>query len=294
MDGPLVSIVVPTYQQADFLAKALRSVVAQDYDHWEAIVVNNHSTDHTVDVVSSFADTRIRLVDFANAGVIAASRNRGIQLATGELIAFLDSDDEWFPTKLRRCVSAFSGDVELVCHAERWIGGSKPERVVHYGPRERATYERLLLEQNCISTSAVVVRATTLAAVGGFDTRAELATAEDYDLWLRLARRGTPMEFLPEVLGVWRRHDSSASAATDRHLAAELAVVNSHLAAGRYPHGRVRRRIARCHYTAGRGHHAKGDKRAALASLGRSLAIHPFTLRPWIALALLAVPGRPR
>jgi teichuronic acid biosynthesis glycosyltransferase TuaG len=293
-DRPLVSIVLPTFQQADFLAAALCSVVAQDYEHWEAIVVDNHSTDHTIDIVNSVGDPRIRRVDFANHGVIAASRNHGIELATGELIAFLDSDDEWLPAKLRRCVSAMSDGAELVCHSERWVGGAKADRVVHYGPAERATYERLLLDQNCISTSAVVVRASTLAAVGGFDTRVEFTTAEDYDLWLRLARRGTQMAFLPEVLGTWRRHDSSASAATDRHLAAELAVVDAHLVAGRFPRRRARRRIARCHYTAGRGHHARGDKRAAVARLARSLSIYPFTLRPWIALGVLALPGRPR
>jgi glycosyltransferase involved in cell wall biosynthesis len=291
---PLVTVVIPTYQQAHFLGAALQSVVAQSHPNWQAIVVNNFSTDDTNEVVASFNDARIRRVDFANHGVIAASRNLGIELATGELIAFLDSDDEWYPAKLERCIDALSGGAELVCHAERWVGGSKPERVVEYGPSERATYERLLLDLNRISTSAVVVRATTLAAVGGFDTSPEFASAEDYDLWLRLARRGTSMEFLTDVLGIWRRHEDSASASSDRQLAAELAVVNSHLAIGSFPRLRARRRIARCHYSAGRGHHSHRRYRAAAACFMRSLTIYPFTLRPWLALALLLLPGRPR
>ena len=106
-----VSVVVPTYNHARFIGDALRSVVAQTFGDWEAVVVNNFSTDDTVDVVRGIGDPRIRLVDFANHGIIAAGRNEGIRLATGDYVAFLDSDDAWHPGKLERCTTV--ADVEM-------------------------------------------------------------------------------------------------------------------------------------------------------------------------------------
>ena len=155
---PLVSIVIPTYNHAEFLKEALDSVCAQSVGDWEAIVVNNFSTDDTEQVVSGFADDRIRLVNFANHGVIAASRNQGIALAAGEFVAFLDSDDIWQPQKLERCLIRLAEGCDLVCHGESWVRDGGDSREVLYGPESRATFNALLFEGNCISTSAVVVR----------------------------------------------------------------------------------------------------------------------------------------
>ena len=87
---PYVSIIIPTYNHAKLLKKALDSVVAQTFTKWEAIVVNNFSTDDTIEIVDAFNDSRIRIINFSNFGVIAASRNRGLRDATGGFIAFLD------------------------------------------------------------------------------------------------------------------------------------------------------------------------------------------------------------
>ena len=291
----LVSVVVPTFNHARFIGDALRSVMAQTHAEWEAIVVNNHSSDDTVDVVRGLADPRIRLVDFANHGVIAAGRNEGIRLARGGYVAFLDSDDAWHPDKLARCAAVLDAGADLVCHAERWTGGGRPEREVRYGPTEMAAYRPLLLRQNCISTSATVVRREVLERVGAFDARPEFVTAEDYELWLRIARAGCDIRFVDDVLGEYRRHEGNASAAVMRHYRAERAVVEHHLAGahGIGPAAR-RRRIARCVYTAGRGFQAAGRRGAALRMFVGALVRWPFELRTWAALALLAVPGRTR
>lgn len=97
---PGVSIVIPTYNHEAFLGAALSSVVSQTYTNWEAIVVNNFSTDGTEALVYSFNDPRIKLVNFHNNGIIGAARNQGINLAIYPFVAFLDSDDTWLPTKL--------------------------------------------------------------------------------------------------------------------------------------------------------------------------------------------------
>src|SRR5438128_4884423 len=98
----LVSVVIPTYNHAHFLAEAIRSVRAQTYRPIEIIVVDNFSTDDTERVVSQIALPSPTYIKFANQGVIAASRNVGIRAAAGEYVAFLDADDIWSPNKLER------------------------------------------------------------------------------------------------------------------------------------------------------------------------------------------------
>ena len=101
---PTVDVVIPTYNQAEYLRKALQSLVDQEFHDWNALVVNNMSTDNTRAVVEEFNDPRINVIDFANHGVIAASRNIGIARSNATYLAFLDSDDWWFPNKLHRCI----------------------------------------------------------------------------------------------------------------------------------------------------------------------------------------------
>jgi len=290
-----VSVVVPTYNHARFIGDALRSVVRQSFNDWEAIVINNFSSDDTVDVVRAVDDPRIRLINFANHGIIAAGRNEGIRRAVGKYVAFLDSDDCWHEAKLDRCVATLDAGADLVCHAERWTGGGRSERVVQYGPTAMAEYRRLLLRHNCISTSATVIRQSVLAHVGAFDARPEFVTAEDYDLWLRVSRAGYDIRFLNEVLGEYRRHEGNASGSVMRHYRAERAVVEHHLAETVDVGASARRRrIGRTVYTAGRGFQTAGRRWEALRMFVRALLHWPFEPRTWTAIALLAVPGRAR
>ncbi len=99
--NPLVSVVIPSYNRADDLKRAVQSVITQTYQNWEIIIVDNSSTDHNVQVVESFSDNRIRLLNIQNGGVIAKSRNLGIQSAKGDWIALLDSDDWWKSSKIK-------------------------------------------------------------------------------------------------------------------------------------------------------------------------------------------------
>ena len=90
-NSPFVSIIIPTYNNAEFWRKALKSVIGQTYNSWEAIVIDNNSTDQTDEVINKFQDIRIKYYKISNYGIIAKSRNLGISLAKGEWIAFLDS-----------------------------------------------------------------------------------------------------------------------------------------------------------------------------------------------------------
>src|SRR3990167_9298210 len=122
----LISVVIPTYNHAKYLHIALESVIKQSFSNWEVIVVNNYSEDNTIDVVEAFQDQRIHLVNFRNHGVIGASRNEGLRHAHGEFVAFLDSDDIWYPEKLSHCLAVLHEGYDLVCHNENHVYEEDP------------------------------------------------------------------------------------------------------------------------------------------------------------------------
>lgn len=190
---PLVSVVIPTYNHAQFLTKALESVINQTFKNWEIIVVNNYSSDNTIEVVESFNDLRIHLINFHNQGIIAAARNEGIRHAKAKYIAFLDSDDFWLPEKLSTCLNFLeTNQCDITCNSEDYIDqNGNTISTWHHGPVERTRYENLLFKGNCISTSAVIVKKELLLTVGVFNEDRSIVTAEDYDLWLKLSDQRT-------------------------------------------------------------------------------------------------------
>ncbi len=279
MHAPRVSVVIPTYNHAAFIGTALASVVAQSFPDWEALVINNHSTDDTVSIVEEFNDGRIRRIDFANQGVIGASRNVGIREARGAFVAFLDSDDAWLPDKLARSLAALEQGAGLVCHAEQWTG-SGVERTVRYGPAARASYEQLLFGGNCLSTSAITVRTGAVRACDGFREDTAFVTAEDYDLWLRLARDGVRFDFIDDVLGRYVLHAGNQIRAIRRNTDAVMAVVEDHFAtmdaAFRDP-ARMRRRRSGVLYGGARGLQDSHQRAEAFALYGAAWKLWPWS-----------------
>lgn len=295
MVSPRVSIIIPTYNHARFLRTALDSVRAQTISDWEAIVVNNYSDDDTIDIVAAYGDPRIQLVNFANHGVIAASRNHGLSLTNAPFVAFLDSDDTWFPEKLERCLEKLEQGYDLVCHAEIWAGPGDRQRTVAYGPEERARFESLLLDGNCLSTSAVVVQRDWLLRVGAFSTDTDIITAEDYDLWLKLANAGARIGFVETVLGEYLIHEGNQSRAALRNMQATMAVFERHRKAlgDRVPESRLRRREAVILYGGARGLQDSGQHREAWPLFFKAVAHYPWVLRFYAAMLLNAVGRRP-
>jgi glycosyltransferase involved in cell wall biosynthesis len=201
-----VSVIIPTYNHAAFLAEALESVLAQTRTPLEVIVVDDGSTDETAEVLRNY-QRRIRVLSQPNRGV-AAARNAGAAVASGELLAFLDADDAWFPAKLERQVARFDGAPEIgLIHcgvAEVDIRG-RQFRVRLDGMEGWVSTEMLLFRRGVIlgGGSAAVIRRATFLLVGGFDE--VLSTSADWDLYYRVARR-YPVGFLPEVLVRYRVH----------------------------------------------------------------------------------------
>jgi teichuronic acid biosynthesis glycosyltransferase TuaG len=291
MSQPSFSVVIPTYNDAGFLRAAVDSVQAQSFRNWEAIIVNNFSEDDTVSLIRSYGDRRIRLVNFANNGIIGAARNYGVSLATAPFVAFLDSDDVWYPNKLQRCWEKLVEGYDLVCHSEVWAYPQSMARAVNYGPVYLATYENLLFEGNCISTSAVTVRRERLERVGGFSTQPEFVTAEDYDLWLKLARDGTKIAFLDELLGDYRIHHESQSRIGVRNFNAVLSVFQHHIATltPPPPGKRVRRREAFIFYSGARQLQNSGRFVAAWPYFFQSVIRFPLEPRFYASMLLNAL-----
>jgi glycosyltransferase involved in cell wall biosynthesis len=292
---PLVSVIIPTYNHAQFLGRALQSVLDQTYPNWEAIVIDNHSQDNTDEIVRSHKDPRIALLKIHNNGVISASRNMGIRAARGDWIAFLDSDDLWYATKLERCLAKLDEGFDLVCHGERWLGEGR-DRAVFYGPEARASYQSLLFDGNCISTSAVVVRREHVEAAEGFDEDPEVITAEDYDLWLRLARNGARIGFVHEILGEYLIHGGNQSKAVLRNMEAVMCVVRKHLAALELntlaKRLSARRREAIIYYSGARGLQENGQHGEAWPYFWRALSAWPFLAKFYAAMVLNALHRR--
>jgi glycosyltransferase involved in cell wall biosynthesis len=286
---PFVTVVIPTFNHAKLLRRALDSVVAQTFDNWEAIVINNFSIDETIQVVESFQDDRIRLINFKNSGVIAASRNQGIKIARGNYIAFLDSDDCWYSEKLQKCVECTNHGAKFICHGELWINGDLSTREIMYGPANRATYLNLLFRGNCISTSATCIETALLRSVDGFDEATEIVTAEDYDLWMRLAATNPKTVFIPEILGEFHRLSDSASSAVLRNLASEKAVLQKHFALQPktiFTKLKIRHRLAIANYGAAR--QLSHQPRRALVLFFSAIRLSPIFIRTYPGLIILA------
>ncbi|NTW98447.1 MAG: glycosyltransferase [Geobacteraceae bacterium] len=230
---PFVSVVIPTYNQAHFLGKALQSVRDQTYTKWEVIVVDNHSSDNTSEVIQNLADSRITYLKIHNNGVIAASRNMGIRAAKGDWIAFLDSDDHWYPDKLEIVCNGINEDpsIDVWSTDELLVDETTGEsRLLKYGPYTAGFYERLLIKGNCLSPSATMVRSSFLFENNVlFREDKEFVTVEDYDLWMILAQKGAKFKFINTVLGEYLVHGENNSVRNQLHRQNLINVLKNHV-----------------------------------------------------------------
>lgn len=205
---PLVSIVIPTYNRARDLERALQSVRAQTHTAWEALIVDNHSNDDTDEVVAAFDDSRLRLFKIHNDGIIAASRNLGIANASGEYVAFLDSDDWWQPNKLEESLLRLERGCDVVYH-DLYYATTPGQKLFLSRTRSRRLTSPvatdLIVGGNTLGNSSVVVRKTILDGIGGLSEDRELVTWEDYDAWIRIAQLTERIHFIDSCLGYcWR------------------------------------------------------------------------------------------
>ena len=212
--SPLVSIMMCCFNGEDYLEQSIGTIISQTYENWEAIVIDNHSTDKTKEVIQKYTDPRIKYFKIVNGGIIAKSRNLGIKIAKGEWIAFLDSDDWWLPDKLKYCMHYNNDKVDLIYHDLKIIKNNQKifnKKKIKSRQLKKPMLNDLLINGNAISNSSVVVRRKLLITIGYIDEREELLAAEDYHTWLKIAKSSDRFFYLPKCLGYYSEHDQNLS-----------------------------------------------------------------------------------
>jgi glycosyltransferase involved in cell wall biosynthesis len=227
-DSPLVSVVLPTHNRARSLPRAIESVLAQTHEPLELIVVDDGSTDETAEVLERFGK-RITVIKQPHAGPYAA-RNRALRHASGELVAFIDSDDAWHPDLLssqlpllrRPDVGLVFADAVQVSPA----GEAGPRTCFATTPPSRGRVAAALAWGNFVPTVTVLVRRACLEEVGGFAT--SHAVSADYLAWFRIATRHE-LDYVDRPLAYYTVHDEGISHDLGRALAARVELFSAEL-----------------------------------------------------------------
>lgn len=208
---PAVSVIIPAYNVAPYIAETLDSLFAQTYRDFEAILVNDGSTDDTEARIAPFRD-RLVYIAQQNRGVMAA-RNAALRAARGRYIALLDSDDLLLPRFLEVLVGMLEADsaVSVAYPNALYFGWPRHDGKLHqdaFPVADPVTFDRVL-RRECYIFGLLVFRRSVIDEVGGYDESLQGQGAEDFELWLRMLRHGHHFKFTREPLAKYRwRHDS--------------------------------------------------------------------------------------
>ncbi len=218
-----VSVILRTFNRAHILSRAIDSVVAQSYTHWELLVIDNFSSDNTLTLISKYTDKRIKFFQFANNGIIAKSINFALPLASFDYIAILDSDDWWHPDKLTLSVQALDSGSDFVYHgcilhrpnSSQYFSNTRIQRRALRSP----VYHDLLINGNPIINSSVVLRKQLLLSTSGFNESTDIVGAEDFDTWLNISLLTDRFTRLPHplVFYSWGNYNLSNQSLSLKH-----------------------------------------------------------------------------
>jgi len=278
-EEPTVSVVIPTYDRPELLKRAIESVRAQTYSELELVVVDGPSPQPASDIVEEFEGEidRIQYVRKERRDGVTAARNTGLELATGEYIAFLDDDDQWHEDKIAAQVNRFdrSGDdVGLIYTGVRQMGRDGSLNAVKRHDHGGNVFERLLGENFIGTMSAVMTRREVIDTVGDFDE--VLPVWEDWDFYLRVARE---YDICPVLKAHVDRHSGEHEQTSDdyelrRETAPEL-VENHRAAAAERGRFKERRFIAGVELELARSAISNGFTRRARTHAFESLRSYP-------------------
>jgi glycosyltransferase involved in cell wall biosynthesis len=294
--SPTVSVVIPAYNRAATIRPAIESVLRQSWTDFELLVVDDGSTDGTLEAAAAVKDCRLRLLANPRNLGAAAARNTGIRAARGRWIAFQDSDDEWLPLKLEKQmgrllapgadhIAAYCGMVVL-SPLERHGARAGRLRLKYLPPAAETRVEGDLLPmlawRNLVSTQTLVARRELIERAGGFDE--SFTAIEDHEFILRLAQLG-PIALVDEPLVLQRFSPNSLTRDMPRQVAMQEKLVEKHRALlQNFP-----RALARQHYVVAGRHRQLGNLPEARRALARAWAIRPLDPRIWAMAGYVAV-----
>jgi len=211
---PLLSVVIPSYNRADYIGETIESVLQQTYSNIEVVVIDDGSTDNTAQVVEPFAP-RVRYIRQENAER-GASRNHGLRLAKGEYIAFLDSDDLWLPDKAERGIH-FLRDrpgVGMLCTDAIEIDGEGNERRLLHARGYSGKVTGKLLQNNFVIMPTHLARTSVVREIGGFREERKLSGSEDWEMWVRLSLVAE-IAYIPQVTAKYRVHTANTMSSAE-------------------------------------------------------------------------------
>jgi len=211
---PLVTIVIPTYNRLHLVVESVRSVIAQSYQNWELIVVDDGSTDDTVDIINFIGDNRITVLEMPHCGNIARLRNIGVQYGSGEWVAFLDSDDVWFPNKLKLQIHFLNKEKKQWGYAGFELMNEDGIKI----PVKNGTYKAisgniirpLITYEATVPIGSLIIKRTLFEKLEGFNSNPAFFCREDYELSLRLALHEDVVA-VPDILVRIREHSGRST-----------------------------------------------------------------------------------
>lgn len=276
INKPKVSVIIPTYNTAQYITEAIDSVLNQTYEHYEIIVIDDGSTDNTKEALKDYKN-KIKYIYKHNGGP-ASARNAGIKNSIGENIAFLDADDLWLPQKLEKQVEYFKThpDVGLTFSAYLAFDENKSEKRPNI--KEKIISKDAFINlwwDNFLGTLTVMVRKACFDKVGIFDESKDIEGSEDSEMWLRIARNYR-MGYINEPLARYRiRTGGHNRCNVDRAYRAKEVVLKRYWSdvkeRGNYSKKKINQRLSRHYFCYGMKYFTKGDLKRARHQLGKAI-----------------------
>lgn len=228
----MFSIIIPTYNSSPFIEETLESVCNQTYQGFEVIISDDCSTDNTVELIASFfkkhPNINYQILKSKINGGAGAARNKAVNLATFDWIAFLDSDDYWVDYKLAHVVDVIQkNDTNYIFHNEIYLENNKERKVDYILQYDESIHPFIaLVRRNFLSPTSAIIHQTLFERAGGFDT--SLRSAQDYDLWLRMSLSDLKLHPIQEYLAYYRVREGNITSNVQNRLDCLLKIINKH------------------------------------------------------------------
>ncbi|MDB9281516.1 glycosyltransferase family 2 protein [Halorubrum ezzemoulense] len=267
-----VSVVIPTYNRADVLPRAIESVLNQTYSDFEIIVVDDGSTDNTEEVVTSYTDDRVEYIPFSGNEGANAARNEGIRQSNGKYISFLDSDDKLLPTYFEECVVQLDNsgdDIGAVFTSFRvYEDGSLSDITV--APSGRVGFQDIIEENSIGGFSCITIKRSVFESIEQLDE--DLPSSQDYDFFIRLLNSYDAIGIEKPLLEYYLS-DNSISTNIERKIDGQIQIEKKH--------GNVLsdKRLANHHYSRGFLYMDDGSRSRAISEFLQAIQLNP--LYPW-------------
>ncbi len=279
---PIVSVIIPTYNQANFIDKAIESVLQQTYQDFEIIVINDGSTDNTEEIIRGFEDKRVKYIKkYKKNRGISIARNIGIKVARGKYIALLDSDDEWLPEKLDKQIKILQdGSPELgvvysnLCYIDK--KGKNMNKLRN--PKKEGYIYKDLLGGNYVGTpSTLLIRKECFNRVGLFDDL--LNSQEDWDMWIRIAKYYR-FALIKIPLVKYRLHSNQLS----KNLGVKIITANRILVKYANELKKRPRAHSKHYFSIGNRFCHMGKTKEGQRYLCKAISLYPFCIRYYICI----------